>query len=52
MVRAGAELSRSFEFIKLTPEISTESTRLPGKFHRDPADQIIADTPRILDVHL
>ena len=35
--------------IELTPEVSTESTRLPGEFHRDPADQIIVATARILD---
>ncbi|MGD2093199.1 MAG: type II toxin-antitoxin system VapC family toxin [Candidatus Aminicenantes bacterium] len=27
-------------------EIAIESTRLPGEFHRDPADQIIAATAR------
>jgi PIN domain nuclease of toxin-antitoxin system len=32
----------------LTPEISVESTRLPGEFHRDPADQIIVATARVL----
>ena len=31
----------------LTPEIAIESTRLPGEFHRDPADQIIVATARI-----
>jgi PIN domain nuclease of toxin-antitoxin system len=34
--------------IELTPEISIESTRLPGEFHRDPADQIIVATARVL----
>jgi len=33
----------------LTPEIALESTRLPGPFHRDPADQIIVATARIYD---
>ncbi len=33
--------------IHLTPEIAIESCRLPGTFHRDPADQIIAATARI-----
>lgn len=32
---------------ELSPEISIESTRLPGDFHRDPADQIIVATARI-----
>ena len=34
--------------MELTPEIATESTRLPGEFHRDPADQLIVATARIL----
>jgi len=32
--------------IELTPDIAIESTRLPGKFHRDPADQLIVATAR------
>jgi PIN domain nuclease of toxin-antitoxin system len=35
------------QLINLTPEIAIESTRLPGDFHRDPADQIIVATARI-----
>ena len=31
----------------MTPRIAVESTRLPGTFHRDPADQIIVATARI-----
>jgi len=31
----------------LTPRIAVESTKLPGTFHRDPADQIIVATARI-----
>ena len=31
----------------MTPEIAIESNRLPGDFHRDPADQIIVATARI-----
>lgn len=38
--------------LELTPEIAVESTRLPGKFHRDPADQIIVATARINDCPL
>jgi PIN domain nuclease of toxin-antitoxin system len=38
--------------LELTPDIATESTRLPGKFHRDPADQIIVATARILECPL
>ena len=35
------------QLIALTPEIAIESTRLPGDFHRDPADQIIVATARL-----
>lgn len=30
--------------LELIPEIAVASTRLPGEFHRDPADQIIVAT--------
>jgi PIN domain nuclease of toxin-antitoxin system len=33
--------------LELTPEIVVESTRLPGGFHRDPADQLIVATARV-----
>lgn len=33
----------------LTPEISYESSNLPGNFHGDPADRMIVATARILD---
>lgn len=33
--------------LELTPAIAIESTRLPGDFHRDPADQIIVATARV-----
>jgi len=36
----------------LTPEIIVESTQLPGEFHRDPADQLIVATSRILNIPL
>jgi len=35
------------QLLALTPEIAVESTRLPGEFHRDPADQIIVATARV-----
>jgi len=38
--------------LELTPEIAIESTRLPGEFHRDPADQIIVATARVHDCPL
>jgi PIN domain nuclease of toxin-antitoxin system len=40
------------ELIELTPAIAIESTRLPGEFHRDPADQIIVATARIMKCKL
>jgi PIN domain nuclease of toxin-antitoxin system len=33
--------------LELSPEIAIESCRLPGTFHRDPADQIIVATARV-----
>ena len=38
--------------LELTPEIAIESTRLPGEFHRGPADQMIVATARIFDCSL
>lgn len=35
------------QLLALTPEIAIESTRLPGEFHRDPADQMIVATARV-----
>jgi PIN domain nuclease of toxin-antitoxin system len=40
------------QLIELTPRIATEATRLPGSFHRDPADQIIVATARVYDMPL
>ena len=42
----------SIGLLPLTPEISVESCRLPGEFHRDPADQIIMATARMHDLQL
>ena len=36
--------------LNLTPRIAVESTELPGEFHRDPADQILVATARVLNV--
>ena len=33
--------------LELSPAICIESTRLPGSFHRDPADQLIVATARV-----
>ncbi|RWX78749.1 type II toxin-antitoxin system VapC family toxin [Neorhizobium lilium] len=38
--------------VPLEPAISVESTRLPGEFHSDPADRIIAATARHLGIPL
>ena len=35
--------------LPLTPAIVIESTRLPGEFHRDPADQLIVATARVIN---
>ncbi len=42
----------AIQVIELTPAIAIESTRLPGEFHRDPADQIIVATARIMKCKL
>lgn len=36
------------QLMPLTPEIVVESTKLPGTFHKDPADQLIVATARVL----
>lgn len=38
--------------LTLTPEIALEAYRLPGSFHKDPADRIIVSTARRLDCTL
>ena len=38
--------------LELTPRIVVDSTRLPNGFHKDPADQLIVATARILDCPL
>ncbi|MGR0481029.1 MAG: type II toxin-antitoxin system VapC family toxin [Candidatus Electronema sp. V4] len=40
------------QLVELSPSIAVESTRLPGEFHRDPADQLIVATARIHDCPL
>lgn len=42
---------RDISIADLSPEIAVESTQLKG-FHRDPADQIIVATSRVLGVPL
>lgn len=36
--------------VPLSPRVVVESTQLPGLFHRDPADQMIVATARVLGV--
>ena len=38
--------------LPLSPEVAVGSTRLPGTFHRDPADQLIVATARLYDCPL
>jgi PIN domain nuclease of toxin-antitoxin system len=40
------------QLLPLSPQIAAESTRLPGEFHQDPADQIIVATARVLGCSL
>ncbi len=40
------------QLLELTPQIAIESTKLPGGFHRDPADQILVATARVYDIPL
>lgn len=40
------------QLFDLTPRIVVEATQLPGVFHRDPADQMIVATARVLDCGL
>ena len=38
--------------VPLSPEIILDSVQLPGKFHRDPADQLIVATARVYGCRL
>lgn len=38
--------------IELSPSIAADSVNLPGQFHRDPADQMIVATARVLNCPL
>lgn len=42
----------NLEFVPLDHEIAVDSTRLPGEFHKDPADRFIVATSRRLDAPL
>jgi PIN domain nuclease of toxin-antitoxin system len=43
---------QNIQSINLTTRIVVESTQLPQPFHRDPADQIIVATARVLGIPL
>ena len=45
-VQRALDLPR-LSLVGLSPDIAIESNRLPGEFHRDPADQIIVASARI-----
>jgi PIN domain nuclease of toxin-antitoxin system len=38
--------------LRLNPRIVVESTQLPQPFHRDPADQLLVATARVLECPL
>jgi PIN domain nuclease of toxin-antitoxin system len=42
----GALVLPGLQLIELAPRIAISSTKLPGEFHRDPADQVIVATAR------
>ncbi len=44
--------ARGVQVLELTTQIAVESMRLPGRFHRDPADQLIVATARMHDCPL
>lgn len=48
----GALAYPGVRLLDLSPAIVIESTRLPAPFHRDPADQIIVATARVLGIPL
>jgi PIN domain nuclease of toxin-antitoxin system len=48
----GALAYPGVQLLELTPEIVIASTQLPPPFHRDPADQMIVATARVLNIPL
>ena len=47
-----ATANPAVQVLPLTKEIAVESCQLPGQFHRDPADELIVATSRILKIPL
>lgn len=48
----GALRYPGMSLLEFSRQIAINSTRLPGEFHRDPADQIIVATARVFDCEL
>ena len=42
----------NIQILQLEIDIIADSISLPGKFHKDPADQLIVATARVLDIEL
>ena len=40
------------QLLSITPKIAIDAYKLPGNFHKDPADRLIVATARIYDVSL
>lgn len=40
------------QLLSITPEIAIDAYKLPGDFHKDPADRLIVATARTYDVSL
>ena len=49
--KASTKIS-DIQLIRLLPQMVVESSELPGIFHGDPADRILAATARILELTL
>jgi PIN domain nuclease of toxin-antitoxin system len=49
---ANALAEPGISLLPLDPRIAVESTQLPEPFHRDPADQLIVATARVLECAL
>jgi PIN domain nuclease of toxin-antitoxin system len=50
-IRMTVKLS-AVHLVRLTPEITVESTELPGIFHGDPADRLIVATAHLMNLTL
>lgn len=44
--------TRVIQLLQIEPAVAVDSANLPGQFHRDPADQIIVATARVLQCSL